>query len=117
MLKTIQQVRVTIQNAQKTIAAIGGDVEAGVFEPMRQITLLVSDVLGVPLSLAEMPAQIIQNMKGAIVQLLSTPNGRKNILAAASAATANAQQIANDLNALAAEQLDDQSAGASVVLS
>lgn len=121
MLNKLQQARIVVQGAKQTISAIGGDVERDIFEPIRQTTLLVKDLLGVPITVADMSDSIIQDMKTAIVQLASTKNAIANFPAntsrAFSTVSKNAQQITDNINALAAEQIDDSNPVAAVTMS
>jgi hypothetical protein len=120
-LNKLQQARVVVQGAKQTISAIGGDVERDIFEPIRQTTLLVKDLLGVPITVADMSDSIIQDMKTAIIQLASTKNAIANFPAntnrAFSTVSKNAQQITDNINALAAEQVDDSNPVAAVTMS
>jgi len=74
-LNSLNQIRVVVQGAKKTIAAVGGDIERTIFEPIRQTTLLIKDLLSVPISVADLADSIIQDTKGAILQSRQTKNG------------------------------------------
>lgn len=119
VLNALQGVRVVLQGAKKTLAAIGGDIERGIFEPIRQTTLLVKDLLGVPLAVADLADSVIQDMKGAIVQLVSTKNAVANFPQNANRrfqqVTKNAQSVFDNVNELASEQGDDTRTSAIVV--
>lgn len=121
MLNKLQQARIVVQLAKQTISAVGGDVERDIFEPIRQTTLLVKDLLGVPLTVADMSDSIIQDMKTAIIQLASTKNDianfPRNVHTAWNTVTQNAQQITANINALAAEQGDDTNPTQAVLMS
>jgi hypothetical protein len=111
LLNKVQQVRVVLQNARKTIAAVGGDVEHTIFQPLQQLTLMVKDALSVPLSVADLADSIIQDTKAAILNLKQTKSAVKNFPQNAAAAgrmvTQEAFDIDTQVNALAAEQADD----------
>ena len=121
MLNKLQQARIVVQGAKQTISAVGGDVHRDIFEPIRQTTLLVKDLLGVPITVADMSDSIIADMKSAIIQLASTRNAIANFPAntnrAFSTVSKNAQQITDNINALAAEQVDDSNPVAAVTMS
>jgi hypothetical protein len=121
MLNKLQQARIVVQLAKQTISAVGGDVERDIFEPIRQTTLLVKDLLGVPLTVADMSDSIIQDMKTAIIQLAQTKNAianfPQNTSAAFNTVTKNAQTITDNINALAAESGDDNNPTQAVLMS
>jgi len=104
LLQTASQVRAVVQDASATIAAVGGDVQNGLYEPMRELTLFAKDALSVPLAVADMPDSIVQAMKPAILDLMSTPGAVQRIFTNGITAVADA---VNDLLDLAAEQTGD----------
>ncbi|HVT62928.1 MAG TPA: hypothetical protein VHD33_05520, partial [Legionellaceae bacterium] len=110
LLNTVQQVRTTLQNASKTILAIGGDIDASLFTPLRELTLVAKDALSIPFSVADMANNVINSMRSAIVDLASTKdaatNFRANINRAFGTVSRNANTITDDMTALAAEQHD-----------
>lgn len=70
-LKTIEDARRVLQNARQTILAVRGDIKASLFEPLRQVTLFVKDVLGVSLAFSDLPTGIMQDAKDSIVEFTS----------------------------------------------
>ncbi len=104
MLRTVSQVRAVVQDASATIAAVGGDVHNGLYEPMRDLTLFAKDALSVPLAVADMPDSIIQALKPAILDLMSAPGAARRIFTNGITAVADA---VSDLLDLAAEQTGD----------
>jgi hypothetical protein len=110
LMNTIQAVRTTLQSAKKTILAFGGDVNASLFTPLRELTLVAKDALSVPFAVADMANNVIDSMKGAIIDLASTKNAitnfQGNIQKAYGTVTQNAKTITFNLNSLAAEQGD-----------
>lgn len=121
LLNKVQQIRSVLQNARKTVTAVGGDVEHSLFEPMRELTLMAKDALAVPLSVADLGDALIQDTKAAIVDLRSTtddvlnfPTNFRNRFAQTSK---SASEIDVQIGALAAEQTDDTAAPSSRILS
>jgi hypothetical protein len=110
LLQTVSQVRAVVQNASQTIAAVGGDVHNGLYEPMRELALFAKDALSIPLAVADLPDSIVQNMKGAILDLMSAPGAAAKIVINGVSAVADAVA---DLLDLAAEQSDDPAARSS----
>jgi len=106
MLRAVSQVRAVVQDASATIAAVGGDVHNGLYEPMRDLTLFAKDALSVPLAVADMPDSIIQALKPSILDLMSAPGAVARIFT--NGITAVADAVA-DLLDLAAEQTGDPS--------
>jgi hypothetical protein len=90
MLRTVSQVRAVVQNASATIAAVGGDVHYGLYEPMRELGLFAKDALSVPLAVADMPDSIIQAMRPAILDLMSAPGAARRIFANGDSSVADA---------------------------
>ena len=118
-LNALSQIRVVLQGAKKTIAAVGGDIQRGIFEPIRQTTLLIKDTLAVPLSIADLSDSVIQDTKAAIVNLISTKNAVSNFPRNANRrfqqVSANARTIDDNLRQLASETGDDTRTSAIVV--
>src|ERR1700690_526603 len=114
LMNTIQAVRTTLQSASKTIAAIGGDINASLFTPLRELTLLCKDALSIPFAAADMANNVIDSMKDAILDLASTQNAittfYSNIKRAYGTVTQNAKTITFNLTQLAAEQKDSDMA-------
>jgi hypothetical protein len=104
LLRTVSQVRAVVQNASATIAAVGGDVHNGLYEPMRELTLFAKDALSVPLAVADMPDSIVQALKPAILDLMSAPGAATRIFTSGITAVKDA---VDDLLDLSAEQTGD----------
>jgi hypothetical protein len=109
-LNALQQIRGVVQGAKKTIAAVGGDIDRGLFEPMRQTLLLIKDLLGVPIAAADLSNSVIQDMKQFIVLGTSTGNAvvnfNTNVSRRFKYVSANARAILDNVNDLASEQGD-----------
>lgn len=71
MLKSIDDARRIMEAARDTIAAVGGDLDHALFEPVRELMLFVKDVLGVPVAFADLPVQIVTDAKQAIISALA----------------------------------------------
>ena len=108
LMNTIQAVRNTLQSAQKTILAFGGDVNATLFTPLRELTLTAKDALSIPFAVCDMANNVIDSMKGAILDLASTKDAitgfKANIKRAYGTVTQNASTICDNLGSLANEQ-------------
>jgi hypothetical protein len=68
LLTRITAARDALVSVQRTLTGISSDVNALVFEPLRQVSLFCKDGLGVALTAADLPASIVKNMKGAILE-------------------------------------------------
>ena len=75
LLNSITAARSVLENARDIAAAVGGDLDHALFEPLRQIALFAKDALSVPLSFADLPLQIIQSAKSAIIGFISVVEG------------------------------------------
>ena len=71
-LNAISDARDVLENSRDILAAIGGDLEHALFEPMRQSMFFLRDLLNVPLAFADLPVQVLKDCQGAIVQFIAT---------------------------------------------
>lgn len=71
-LKAIEDARRVLQGVRNTMVAFGGDVVHTVFEPLRELALLLKDLEGVPLGIVDMSNTVMQGAKDAIVELVAT---------------------------------------------
>jgi len=110
-LNFIQGARFVLQGAKKTLQAVGGDIDRMIFEPIRQTTLLVKDLLSVPLTVADVSDSLIFDFRDSIIQVLQTKQAAndftKNVNRRFQQVTRNALQAQSDINSLAAETNDD----------
>lgn len=67
ILNTIEDARVALQDARAAVAAVAGDVDRVVFEPIRELALLTKDALAVPLAVADLPAAIIRDLQDTVL--------------------------------------------------
>jgi hypothetical protein len=65
-LTAMTQARDILTRTRSLIRAVGMDVLQAVFEPMRQTMLFVKDSLQVPLSVADLPQDLIQELQSVI---------------------------------------------------
>lgn len=72
LLNNISTARETLANLRDTIGAVAGDLDHALFEPLREASLFAKDMLGVPLSLIDLPTQILQNAKKSIITFIAT---------------------------------------------
>lgn len=79
----IDQTRRTLSSAFNLVRAVRSDVQ-GVFENLRQVSLLVKDATGVAFSAADLPRQIIEDAKSTIEESIinleeafTPPNARR----------------------------------------
>lgn len=103
MLATIDGARQVLENARATIAAVGGDIDHAVFEPLRETALWCKDLLGVPLALADLPVQLIRDMKQTVVTAIGVVYEANGIPAAFDDAGADTKDIFKQLAETAAQ--------------
>lgn len=72
LLANIDNCRQVLANASDVVQAVRSDVSTALYEPLRSVSLFVKDVLGVAISAADLPVNIVKDMKGAILEALST---------------------------------------------
>jgi hypothetical protein len=67
-LKALLDARDILENARDILAAVAGDLDHALFEPLRQTTLFLKDALNVPLAFADLPVQVMNTCQDAIVR-------------------------------------------------
>lgn len=71
VLSKLTAARAVIERSKDVISSAGQDVFSLCIEPLRQTGLFIKDALGVALVAADLPNNIIQSMKGAIIEVTS----------------------------------------------
>lgn len=74
ILNGITNARRILQGFRDTILAIGADVDALLFTPLRQIAMFCKDALAIPFAVADVANSTLQSLKGAVVEWISTIN-------------------------------------------
>ena len=72
MLTKIRLARETLDDLKTTIRAVPGDLDTFIYEPLRQTTLFLKESAGLPVSLADMPAAVCQDLMGAVSDVVSS---------------------------------------------
>lgn len=72
LLNGIAAARDNLEGLRATVQAAGGDIEHALFEPLRQVGLFVRDLVNAPLTFIDIPTQILNDAKTAIVQYAAT---------------------------------------------
>lgn len=67
-LSKIDGIQTIIHGAGDVLTAVRGDINQLVFEPLRQAALCVKDALGVAIQLADLPVQVVSDMKDTIIE-------------------------------------------------
>lgn len=67
-VNTLKQTRKLLSSAANIIKAVRSDF-IGVMDNLRQVTLLIKDVAGVALSVAELPSQLVKDLKDTIADM------------------------------------------------
>jgi hypothetical protein len=70
-LKALLDARDVLENARDVIGAIGGDLDRALFEPMRQTTMFLKDILNVPLAFADLPVQVLNNCQESVAHFIA----------------------------------------------
>lgn len=68
MIANIDGARRSLSKLKDVISAVGQDVDGLLFEPLRSMSLAMKDLMGVPIALADLPTNIVRDMKGAILE-------------------------------------------------
>ncbi len=93
--------RGVLANARATIEGVRGDVNNLLFEPLRQAILFAKDAQGVALTLADLPSNIAQDCKFAILEAAGLNNNTNTIFQSSSA-------LSTGPEAAALQQIRDQ---------
>lgn len=72
MLSAISDARDILENSRDILAAVGGDLDHALFEPLRQLSLFAKDALSVPLAFSDLPIQVLNDCQSAVVEYVST---------------------------------------------
>ena len=99
LLDSLVAVRDVLENARDVLSAVGGDLDAGLFQPLRQVAMFARDALSVPLSFSDLPLQVLADCQDAVVQYVSTTGSFQN---AGSTFDFRAKKVADAAQALAA---------------
>lgn len=68
LLNKLQEARRVLQGSADVLRAVRGDIQALLFEPLREVTLFAKDTLGVAITAADLPASLWGDMKSAVLQ-------------------------------------------------
>jgi len=71
ILNSLQGAQQVLQGVKAVLQGVQADVEKIIIEPMRQATLFVKNFLGVVVTAADMPANIISSLQQPILETLS----------------------------------------------
>jgi hypothetical protein len=74
VLNKLAGVRQLLENGRKTLQAFRGDVNAALFTPLREITLMLKSLVGATKSLADLPFDIVSDSADSITEFLSDLN-------------------------------------------
>jgi hypothetical protein len=72
-LASIDAARRVLAGLKDVIRSAGQDVDTVLFEPLRSTALMLKDSLGIPVSAADLPINIVRDMKGAILEAAGIP--------------------------------------------
>jgi hypothetical protein len=100
LLTTSENARKVLQGAKRTILAVGGDLSATIGGTLRELTLFAKDALSVPLSLADLSDQLIQDTKRAVLDLKATGSAIANFPQNFETRFKQVSQNASEINSL-----------------
>lgn len=102
-LSRAQAARRALQGLKGTLTGFRGDVDSVIFGPVREFGLFIKDVVGVGLTAADLPVNIIKDMKEAILQAASVSgdfNALRRSVSNGSGARAEVQALGKKLRNL-----------------
>jgi hypothetical protein len=79
ILTRLSAARRALASAKSTIDGFGQDVDHTVFEPLRQTALFIKDILGVAVTCADLPVNIVRDMKTAILEAAGIPRSASGV--------------------------------------
>lgn len=103
LLKAIDDARRVCEDARDTIAAVGGDLDHALFEPLRETCLFVKDLLGAPVAFADLPVRIITDAKQSIITAIGVQEAAEGIAQAFVTADAKTREQFSMIASLAAK--------------
>ena len=74
VMNTLEAARGVLEAARKVLTGVRADINESLFNPIRECTTFVKDLLGVALNAADLPASIITDMKDPIVAAAGIPD-------------------------------------------
>jgi hypothetical protein len=81
LLNAVESARRVLQGLKATIQAIRGDINTAIFEPLREVALFCKDALGVALAFSDLPINIVQDARSAILEYVSVKEGGAQVAA------------------------------------
>jgi hypothetical protein len=72
MIANIDSARRALAGLKDVITSVGQDIDGVLFEPLRSMALAVKDLMGVPITLVDLPVNIVRDMKGAILEVMAS---------------------------------------------
>jgi hypothetical protein len=112
-LRALDDSRRVLAGSRQALRAILGDVSNLVLEPLRGVTLLVKDLAGTALAMADLPVEAVRSCRDAVLELVSVrdtygavPEGFDTARDRASAEWTVLRQAAADLTGSSRDQLD-----------
>lgn len=79
LLTTIDECRGALAAAKTIVSSFGQDANTALFEPLRETSLFVKDLLGVPITLADVPVEISRGAKSAILEWINTSKAASSL--------------------------------------
>lgn len=79
LLTGIDECRGALAAAKNVVSSFGQDASTGLFEPLRETALFVKDLLGVPITLADVPVEIARGAKAAILEWINTSKAASSL--------------------------------------
>lgn len=68
LVQNLDNMRHSLAGLKDVITSAGQDVDNVLFEPLRSTALMAKDLLGIPITLADLPVNLIRDMKSAILE-------------------------------------------------
>lgn len=105
VLNTLETARGVLEGARDVLEGIRADIQQVLFTPLRQTMLLAKDATGVATTAADLPSNIIKDLKEPILEMTSTVEGFKSLGETFNASGAklgtNGKALAEAFNSLA----------------
>lgn len=79
VLNTLEVARNVLEGARDTLEGIRADIQQVLFTPLRQTMLLAKDAVGVATTAADLPSNVIKDLKEPVLEATATVDGFKKL--------------------------------------
>lgn len=82
LIANLDAARRSMAKLKDVISSVGQDVDGLLFEPLRSTALAMKDLLGIPISLADLPVNIVRDLKKTVLEFVGAGAAAQDVAAA-----------------------------------